>query len=143
MIAIVTGGRDYRDKAMVEVVLGDVDPSQIWHGGARGADTFAADYAETWGIHTSVCDADWKTHGRAAGPIRNQQMIDAAVQLRDRFGGEFLVIAFPGGRGTADCVKRARAAGLNVLEVTEQGYGDWKVVGDRSQGLCLRMEKAP
>lgn len=142
MIAIVTGGREYRDRAMVEVVLNDVDPSQIWHGGARGADKFAAEYAETWGIHTSVCDADWKKHGRAAGPIRNQHMIASAVALRSSFGAEFIVIAFPGGRGTADCVKRARLAGLDVLEVTAEGYGDWKVVGDRSEGLCLRKERA-
>ena len=48
--------------------------------------------------------ADWKVRGRAAGHIRNQQMLDE--------GRPHLVVAFPGGRGTADMVRRARAAGI-------------------------------
>jgi hypothetical protein len=32
--------------------------------------------------------------------------------------GPDLVVAFPGGRGTADMVRRAKAAGCEVLEVT-------------------------
>jgi hypothetical protein len=53
--------------------------------------------------------ADWNTHGRAAGPIRNQRMLDEVKPE--------LVVAFPGGRGTADMVRRAREAGVNVYLV--------------------------
>lgn len=66
--------------------------------------------AERWAC--SPCDrifADWKTHGRAAGPIRNQRMIDEWKPT--------LVIAFAGGRGTADMIRRAKAAGIEVREV--------------------------
>jgi len=53
--------------------------------------------------------AKWSKHGRAAGPIRNQEMIDECKPD--------LVVAFPGGRGTADMVRRAKAAGIRVIEV--------------------------
>lgn len=53
--------------------------------------------------------ANWKSHGKGAGPIRNQKMIDE--------GKPDLVLAFPGGRGTADMVRRAKAAGVRVIEV--------------------------
>ncbi len=57
-----------------------------------------------------VYEADWHEHGRAAGPIRNARMIAE--------GRPDLVIAFPGGRGTADMVSRARKAGIEVREVS-------------------------
>lgn len=53
--------------------------------------------------------ADWVRLGRAAGPVRNQLMIEQ--------GKPDLVVAFPGNFGTADCVRRAKAAGVPVMEV--------------------------
>lgn len=53
--------------------------------------------------------ADWKTHGLNAGPIRNKQMLDE--------GKPDLVLAFPGGRGTANMVTQARKAGVRVVDV--------------------------
>lgn len=58
---------------------------------------------------TYAFPADWKRYGRGAGPVRNQQMIEE--------GGADGCIAFPGGRGTADMVRRAKNAGLDVIEV--------------------------
>jgi len=51
--------------------------------------------------------ADWERHGRAAGPIRNQEMADAGADL---------CIAFPYGigKGTYDMIERARKAGIPV-----------------------------
>lgn len=138
---IVTGGRDYNDRCMVEAVMRVYDPVEVWHGGASGADQLAAQWAETWLERIEEFKADWKAHGRAAGPMRNQRMIDAAVQLRDKFGVRFIVAAFPGGRGTADCVKRARAAGLNVLTVTDNGFDDYVAVGTREKGLILQNDR--
>lgn len=79
-------------------------------GGAPGADTLAELWADIWGVRKRVYPADWKAHGRAAGPKRNQRMLDE--------GRPDLVIAFPGGRGTADMVRRARKAGVRVIEVS-------------------------
>lgn len=81
----------------------------VIEGGAPGADAGARSFGEQKGIPVSTYEADWKTHGKAAGPIRNQRMLDE--------GKPDLVIAFPGGRGTADMVRRARAAGIEVREV--------------------------
>lgn len=79
----------------------------IVSGCARGADTLGIEWAEANGIEVARFPADWHTHGRAAGPIRNQQMLDE--------GKLDLVVAFPGGRGTADMVRRAKAAGIDLI----------------------------
>jgi hypothetical protein len=107
MRVIVCGGRDYDDRPTMKAVLGALDlDCTIITGNARGADRLALNLWEGPGEYF---DADWHTHGLAAGPIRNQAMLDEGADL---------VIAFPGGRGTADMVKRARKAGVPVLEVT-------------------------
>jgi hypothetical protein len=73
----------------------------------------AGECAKQAGLSIEVYPADWKKHGRSAGPIRNQHMLDV--------GKPNLVIAFPGGRGTADMMKRAEKAGIEVrrIEVCE------------------------
>lgn len=108
---IVCGGRNYADHACVFKVLDAMREHLdfIVHGGASGADSLAAAWAESRGIHTKVYPAEWKTRGRAAGPIRNQQMAD-------EHPGATLV-AFPGGAGTEDMIRRARAAGLAIARV--------------------------
>lgn len=83
--------------------------SVIIHGAARGADLEAGYWARRQMIAEEPYRADWKRDGKAAGPIRNQRMIEE--------GKPDLVVAFPGGRGTADMVRRARLAGLEVIEV--------------------------
>lgn len=112
MRVLVCGGRDYTDKAYLWSVLDGLGPpevTEIISGMAPGADTFAAEWAERSGFPLHRFPADWNKHGRAAGPIRNQQMLDE--------GKPDLVVAFPGGRGTADMVRRARAAGVEAIEV--------------------------
>lgn len=119
MRVLVCGGRDFEDRSLMARTLrrfkpkvptdDDLAEHVIITGGAPGADTLAAEFAEVFGIRLRIFPADWKKHGRAAGPIRNQQMLDE--------GRPDLVIAFPGGRGTADMVRRARAAGVRVEEV--------------------------
>jgi hypothetical protein len=112
MKILVCGGRDYKDAARVDTVLSGYRKllSELICGGAPGADTLAWDWAWSNRFRCERYMADWKTHGRAAGPIRNQRMLDE--------GKPDLVIAFPGGRGTADMMKRAKAAGVPVIEVT-------------------------
>ncbi len=83
--------------------------SVIIQGGAKGADECALHWATRDLVPVETFKADWKTHGKAAGPIRNQRMIDE--------GKPDVVIVFPGGRGTADMVQRARADGIEVIEV--------------------------
>ena len=88
----------------------NTDPAKVTivHGAARGADQLAAQAARELGMRVEGHRADWDTHGKAAGAIRNQQMLDSGAQR---------VIAFVDkpldqSRGTAEMVARARNAGV-------------------------------
>ncbi len=111
---LVCGGRDYTDAARLEAVLDEIDaelgPLIIIEGEARGADQLAALWASHKGRECIPFPANWDRHGLRAGPIRNQTMLD--------HGRPDIVVAFPGGRGTADMVARARRARLEVREVS-------------------------
>ena len=111
MRVLVCGGRHYKDEITMAWALRpfESDATLIIHGGATGADSLADEWAHDYNIPVECYEADWKRWGNSAGPIRNQQMIDE--------GKPDLVIAFPGGRGTADMVRRAREAGIRVEEV--------------------------
>lgn len=110
MRVIVCGGRDYDDEETVHAVLSALGAHvTLVHGAAPGADRLANDVWDRLGMHQRQSfPADWGRFGKAAGPIRNQEMADAGADL---------CIAFPGGRGTADMKDRARKAGIPVLEV--------------------------
>ena len=118
MKVLVCGGRDYLDYITVDKVLSklveDPDDFTIVQGGAKGADFLAKVwcycYLHGWaGIKCEEFPADWKRYGKAARHIRNQQMLDE--------GKPDLVVAFPGGRDTADMVLKAKKAGVEVKEV--------------------------
>lgn len=117
MRVLVCGGRDYADRGVVAGALSPYRPSSVLDatetililGGAPGADTLAEEWADVWGVRKRVFLADWNKHGRAAGPLRNQRMLDE--------GKPNLVVAFPGGRGTADMCARAEAAGVPVRRI--------------------------
>src|SRR5260221_13374048 len=110
---LVCGGRDYSDAVVVGAWLGAIEKkwgiAVIIHGDARGADTLAKFYGEFRRLQVSAYPADWRRYGRSAGPIRNEFM------LRD--SKPDLVVAFPGGAGTADMVRRAKAADVSVMAI--------------------------
>ena len=114
MRLLVCGGRDYADDKRIKFWLDALQPKEIVHGCARGADTLASWWAADNDVKQLRFPAEWEVHGRAAGFIRNQQMLDT--------GKPDAVIAFPGGRGTAHMVSRARAADVPVIEVRSR-YG--------------------
>lgn len=114
---LVCGGRDFDDKGLLYATL-----TRIWreirqngvkvilvHGGARGADRLAGQWAEEMGVPCIVHAADWDRYGRSAGIIRNIEMFDKWKPSA--------VVAFKGGKGTAHMVGYARKKGANVLEI--------------------------
>jgi hypothetical protein len=116
--AIVCGGRDYIDDRNMRNVLSrlvvELEIDCIVTGDARGADMIAHELALEAEMLAPIEPADWERHGKAAGPKRNQLMLDKYPVS--------IVIAFPGGRGTADMVRRAVAAGLAlVVQVSATG----------------------
>ena len=90
-------------------VVKSYNPTALIQGGATGADEIAEFVSHMMSLPMEVYRADWGNMGRAAGPIRNQKMLDE--------GKPDLVIAFPGGDGTADMVKKAKKANVNVVEI--------------------------
>ena len=108
-VIIVTGGRNYGDRVRLFAALDKAHTKKritlLVHGGAPGADRLADDWARERGVPVEQFPADWASRGPAAGPERNQRMVDR---------GAAGVIAFPGGHGTADCARRAEAAGIRV-----------------------------
>lgn len=113
MRVLVCGGRDYQDHSRVYEVLNklhrEAEIDVIIEGGAQGADRFASFWAVDHDVHFERFQADWENQGSFAGPMRNKRMLEE--------GEPDLVIAFPGGRGTADMVKKARKAGVQVVEI--------------------------
>lgn len=111
---IICGGRDFDNREMLFARLDDfhqhtVKITRLIHGGARGADTLAGEWATARGVEAIACPANWKQHGRGAGPIRNQKMLDE--------NNVAWVIAFQGGRGTADMTRRARRSSVSTWVV--------------------------
>jgi hypothetical protein len=85
----------------------------LLHGGARGADAAIGRAAQQLGWSALVMPAQWQLHGRAAGPIRNRELLQQAIAKAVAHTSpvsiaSVLVVAFPGGAGTASLVREAR-----------------------------------
>ena len=116
MKVLVCGGRDYDDQMHVYINLdrihADTPIRYLLNGGATGADSLGKRWAQNRGVQPVTCDALWDFWGRMnnkrrAGPERNAAMLGL---------GPDLVVAFPGGSGTAGMVRLAKAAGVEVIE---------------------------
>lgn len=114
---LICGGRGFTDAAMMERVLSELvvargTPECVIHGNARGADILGGAWARSVDIEVHEEPAtkeEWLKYGKAAGPIRNQRMLDTWKPN--------LVIAFPGKTGTADMVERAYEAGIEIISI--------------------------
>ncbi len=113
MRVLVCGGRDYdRMRVWDQLFMLDAERGPfdvVIHGCSGNTDWEAEHVARELGRKVCGFRAEWDRLGKKAGPARNERM------LRD--GKPDLVIAFPGGRGTADMVRRALSAGVEVLTV--------------------------
>ncbi len=111
---LVCGSRNWTNTDRIEHVL-----KRLWvypdltllHGDAPGVDRIAAGIGRSYGWRVRAFPAEWEQHGKAAGPIRNRQMLDENPDL---------VIAFPLGesRGTMDTVREAERRGIRTVVVS-------------------------
>lgn len=110
---LVCGGRDYQDWHAVADTLHRLHERSpiglVIHGCDPGAATLAVRWALSAGVPTSGFDTDFQSHGPAAERLRNERIV---VESKPD-----LVVAFPGGEGTANLVRRAVAAGVPVEQV--------------------------
>jgi hypothetical protein len=115
MKVLVTGSRDWpwTERKIITDALVAANVDIVVHGNARGADSVAKWWAAAHDVEQRVYPAQWNIYGNAAGPIRNQQMLDK--EHLDEAPIE-RVLAFPTkeSKGTWDMVKRAEAAGIRV-----------------------------
>ena len=103
---LVAGGRNYSNAARIDEVLSRFSISELAQGGASGADALACKWAADRLIPVRTFNADWPQYGKAAGMIRNEEMLLA-------FKPD-LVLIFPGGNGTANMYKTALKHGYLV-----------------------------
>lgn len=118
---LVTGSRDWRDPRTVREALSraflarpDKDAGVVVvHGGARGADAMAGRWVRDFScvgnpVEEERHPADWSRHGRAAGAIRNGEMVAL---------GAYICLAFirNNSRGATHCATWAERAGIPVL----------------------------
>lgn len=119
MIVLICGGRNYNNKEEVFENLDRIlNPNncplpppdlKVISGKATGADTLAIDWAVINWVDFEEYPAKWKKYGRAAGIIRNKQMIIE--------GNPDLIIAFPGGKGTKNMIEQGKNNNIKVIKV--------------------------
>lgn len=99
----VVGSRDFPYPWLVDAYLSYKRFDELVSGGARGVDSLAQEYAGMNHIPFREFPADWDTHGKAAGFIRNAEIVEYATD----------VVAFHYGdsKGTAHTIGLARKAG--------------------------------
>lgn len=111
MILAIVGSRSFTDSALMcaEVLRAFPDVTCIVSGGAAGADSLARDLALALGINYYEVRPDWKKYGRAAGPLRNREIVERSEA----------VIAFWDGasKGTAHAIDYARKVGKRVIVI--------------------------
>lgn len=116
MRVLVCGGRSLDANGYLDVIaeLRELNAKRgpfllVIHGCASGVDDAAEFWAKQDGIQFLGFRAEWDKYGDAAGPIRNHRMLTS--------GKPDLVIAFPGGKGTANMIAQAESAGIEVLKI--------------------------
>lgn len=114
VVLVVSGWRGLTSQSLVDDKLDDfvlqtgLKPQVIATGGAKGADALAERWAKRRGYLVFSFPADWKRHGKAAGPLRNSDLVAIGTHM----------VAFPSqkhGKGTQDAMRKAEKRGIMVV----------------------------
>lgn len=124
---LIAGGRSFDDVTWMRKQVWEVRRAaersgrnvRLLTGGARGADTLAADLGRAAGFEVGCMPARWDAEGRSAGFRRNERMA-AYLVAKQAEGARVEVIVFPGGNGSAHMRQVARAKGLRVFSPVRQ-----------------------
>lgn len=119
MKVIVTGGREYSNYELVSEILNIVfnelypgEATTLVQGGAKGADALAKRWAMENSVPYEEFEAEWSKYGKVAGFKRNQEMLEES--------GKCVVVAFPGGNGTYDMIKRTNRMGIQLYNIRDE-----------------------
>lgn len=115
MIIVFTGGRDFKDERLFRSVraLVGLEPQVFVGDCPTGLDSMVRSYYP----RARVFKARWDEYGRAAGPLRNREMLFAAKEAAARARESLFLLSFPGGKGTLGCTAEALCQGIPVLAV--------------------------
>lgn len=127
MRVLICGSRGWQDPFPIDTLLAGLDvlaegrsePLIVIHGDAPGADRLAGRMAVKWGARVIKEPAQWHVHGRGAGPIRNQKMLDEHqpdVVFAFRSAGK--------SNGTDDMVNRSKRAKVPTYVITREDSDD-------------------
>ena len=109
---IIAGSRTIDDKSKLTSIISTDDLAQrmveMVHGGAKGVDQTAKEIVEEHWDNTEITcfEPDWEEHGKAAGPIRNQEMAEYADSLIAIWDGE--------SSGTRSMIEKALDENLDI-----------------------------
>ena len=109
LIVIIAGSRTIingMEALTAAVELSGFDITEVVSGGAAGIDRLGEQWAHAFRVPVATFPADWQTHGKAAGPIRNKQMAEYADALIAIWDGK--------SHGTANMIQEAKKRGLPV-----------------------------
>lgn len=111
MRILICGDRNWKDIKTISEVLGKLPRDTIIiQGEARGADRIAKQVALKLGLKVESYPADWTKYGRAAGPLRNLQMLNSKPDAVWAFHNNI-----ESSKGTKHCVAQAKLRGLPVI----------------------------
>ena len=107
---------------IIEKYGAETEKVTVISGHCRGADQLGERYAKESGTLLKVFPAEWTKYGKAAGPIRNSEMVSYLSSFSKR-----VVVAFKNERtkGTADTVEKARRLGYDVYECGYETLDDY------------------
>lgn len=113
MKTAIVGSRSSTNYAQLLEAVAGLSITEVISGGAKGADQLAERFAQEHGLRLTVIKPDW-TKGKEAGPLRNQQIVEAAEQVLALWDGQ--------SKGTADTIRRAKQLQkpLRVVRVAQQ-----------------------
>lgn len=110
-IVVITGGRAQlvEDRNSLLAYLRSVNCCAVYHGNCTGIDQDVKRIVN--GIYgTKAFIPNWEEYGRRAGPLRNRIMLQSAINT----GIRVVLIAFPGGVGTQNCIEHATKLGIEI-----------------------------
>ncbi|SCA57500.1 conserved hypothetical protein [Candidatus Terasakiella magnetica] len=108
MKTIIAGSRQIEDKDALAQTIADsgFEISEVVSGTCRGVDVMGEDWGRDHDVPVKPFPADWLTHGRLAGELRNRNMANYADQL---------ILLWDGKSPGASCMLReANKAGIKV-----------------------------
>ena len=121
---LITGSRDWTDVGTIRRALRSalaelpllMEPPVLVHGACHlgGADIIARDIWRSWGLPDEPHPAERDANGRVLGPERNARMVSLGAEV-------CLAFPLPGSRGTRNCMRLAREAGIPVKVFTPGG----------------------